>query len=397
MSIIINVIDGIINSSINGKIVTKSYSEESFKELSEIATVANNASTVADYKAAIDKFMSVCQENISGYLETFHNDIFIENKTGKFFLKHNGKISAVPMPQTMIDRIKMSIDKKIDINPLLKTWIRFLRNPKVRAGSGIWDSEGFAEKFFNFIDIKYTNSELVDKLQEEQGYSQEVAEKMATTYSMKITQEGLLAGFKVSEEITTRYKLDDNGNSVAYDVYNGKKSVDSISGLITYEKNELTNEERIFRPAVQKNKGDAFFCGNVEGHIIKVGQVHRLASWDMVDCDDNTSCRPGLHVGGLDYIRGYQEENTCTHNTIICPSKIGAIPDDSTGAMRVLEYYTLDEFSGVNGSIYHSSKYGQKLDQEWETEKAEIIKKFGEYRTKNDLLHKELTDSINAL
>ena len=239
---------------------------------------------------------------------------------------------------------------------------------------------------------------MVNKLMDEKGYSQEVAEKMATTYSMKISQEGLLVGFKVSEEITTRYRLNDKGESESYNVYNtGKKSIDPISGLITTEKIELDNESRVFRPAVQKDDGDKFFCGETEGHIIRVGQVHRLADWGMVNCDDSVSCKPGLHVGGLEYIRGYQGGNTCTHNTIICPSKIGAIPNDSTGAMRVLEYFTLDEFSGCNSSIYHSSKYGAKLDEQWDKEKAEIIKRFGEYKEKQDKLRQEIVDSVVAV
>ena len=213
----------------------------------------------------------------------------------------------------------------------------------------------------------------------DKGYSLDVATKMATTYSMKLTNEGLLAGFKVSEEITTRWKLDDKGNSVSYNVYGtGKKSIDPISGLITTEKVDLTNEERVFRPAVMKDGGDAFFCGDKEGHIIRVGQVHRLSDWSKVDCSGTG--RPGLHFGGLDYIRGYQTEHTETHNIFVDPAHVGAISEDSRGAVTCLQYFVCDAFSGVNGSIYHSSKYAAQTDEQWAKEKAEIIKKYGEYR-----------------
>jgi len=81
-------------------------------------------------------------------------------------------------------------------------------------------------------------------------------------------------------------------------------------------------------------------------------------------------------VGGLDYIRGYQSSNTETHNTLVSPEHIGAIPDDSTGAIRVIQYFTLDAFSGVNGSIYHSSTYAQLTDAQFAENRKEVIEAF---------------------
>lgn len=398
--IILNLIDSVISASVDSEILTKTYSEEVYKQLSELADKANNASTVKEYQESVQAFKESCKEEINGYLGTFHQDIFIENKTGKFFLKCNGKISAVPMPETMVTRIKESIDKKIDINPLLKTWIRFLRNPQNRPDTIENFLEplflSFGHRFFNFIDIKYTNQELVSSLMTDKGYSREVATKMATTYSMKLTQEGLLAGFKVSEEITTRYRLNEKGEKESYNVYNtGKKSIDPISGLITQEQVELSNEDRVFRPAVMKDDGDAFFCGNTEGHIIRVGQVHRLSGWDKVDCSDTG--RPGLHFGGLDYIRNYQTEHTETHNIFVDPAHVGAISDDSRGAVTCLQYFVCDAFSGVNGSIYHSSKYAAQTDEQWAKEKEEIIKKYGEYKDTYLKSNQDTIDSVNSL
>ena len=398
--IIINVIDGIISADIDGEVFTKTYSESVFESLSEMAENANNADDVATYKDRVELFKNVCKEDISGYLGTFHDDIFIENKTGNHYLKHEGKISAVPMPEAMVTRIKESIDKKIDINPLLKAWIRFLRNPKCRKDSVMnFDVAGnFGRRFFNFLDIKYTNTELVEKLMDEKGYSEAVATKMATAYSMKLTNEGLLAGFKVSSEITTRYRLNDKGEREVYSVYDsGKKTIDLISGLITYEKNEITNEDRVFEPCMMGTGGDAFFCGDKEGHIIRVGEVHRLSSWDKVNCNDNQSCCPGLHVGGLDYIRGYQSSGTETHNVFIDPAHVGAIPDDTTGAIRCIQYFVCDAFAGVNGAIYHSSKYAAQTDEQWAKEKEEILKKFGEYKAEQDRVLSDVVESVNGI
>lgn len=378
MSIIVNLNDDIISGSINAEVFGRTFDQVIYDQMLVIAEAANKADTVKEYKEMVEEFKKLTEEDISGHLGTFHNDIFIDRKTGEYFLKHNGVISSVPMPSTMVERIKTSLDKKIDISPLLKAWIRFLRNPK-NVG-GFYDQSGFAERFFNFIDIKFTNHELVDELMEEKGYSQEVAEKMATTYSMKLTNEGLLAGFKVSKEITKRYKLNEKGEKESFDVYQtGAKSIDPISGLITTEKVELSNEERVFEPAVYSG-GDDFFCNDKLGYIIKVGATHRLPGWNDVNCNDEQSCVKGLHVGGLDYIRGYQGGNTSTHNVFIDPAHIGAIPDCSTGAIRCIQYFVCDEFSGVNGSIYHSSKYAAQTDEQWNVEKDEIIKKYGEYK-----------------
>lgn len=381
-----------ISGSINGEVFAVTYSDQLYKDMSALADKANTVDTVAELKEIIEEFKKLTVEDISGHVASKCPYIFVDKKTGNYHLKHNDVISAVPMPVAMVERINESIDKNIDFMPLIKAWIRFLRNPNIRR-----KGKAFSEKFFNFVNIKYTNQEMVAKLMQEKGYSREVAEKAATTYSMKITNEGLLAGFKVSTEITKRYKLNDKGEAESYDVYQGKKSIDPISGLITYEKNTLTNEERVFQPAVMGTSGDEFFCGTTKGHIIRVGQTHKLESWDQVNTNDNISCVKGLHVGGLDYIRGYQGGNTCTHNVFIDPAHVGAIPDDHTGAIRCLQYFVCDEFSGVNGSIYHSSKYAAQTDTQWAVERAAVIKEHGELKAKKEAEEKSVLDEISSL
>lgn len=382
-----------ISGSINGEIFAVTYSEELYKKMGELANKANEADTVEQLKTIVESFKLLTVEDISGHVESFSPFIYVDRKTGNFHLKHNDVISAVPMPKAMVDRIKDSIDKKIDFMPLIKAWIRFLRNPNTRS-----KGRAFTERFFNFLDIKFTNQEMVAKLMTEKGLSREVAEPLATTYSMKITNEGLLAGFKVSTEITKRYKLNEKGEKESYDVYStGKKSIDPISGLITYEKVELKNEERVFEPVVMGTTGDQFFCGDKLGHIIRVGQTHKLDSWDKVDTNDGRIGVKGLHVGGLDYIRGYQRDGTSTHNVFIDPAHIGAIPDDRTGAIRCLQYFVADEFGGVNGSIYHSSKYAAQTDAEWSAERAKIIKEYGEFKAKEEQKASDAIADLNAL
>jgi len=156
--------------------------------------------------------------------------------------------------------------------------------------------------------------------------------------------------------------FDKDGNKVVVDRIETTKSIDPDTGLITYEQVEHTNEDRLFKPAVMDNSGDAFFCGDKEGHFIRVGQRHYLSDWSKVNTNDNASCVPGLHCGGLTYIRGYQHSGTETHNILVDPMHIGAVPFAGDGAIRVKEYFVLDAFSGVNGAIYHSSTYAKQTD-----------------------------------
>ena len=79
-------------------------------------------------------------------------------------------------------------------------------------------------------------------------------------------------------------------------------------------------------------------------------------------------------IGNLDYIRGYQNANTETHNVLVDPAHIGAITDDGSGAIRCIQYYVLDAFSGVNGSIYNSAGYDALTEAQWKDEYEQIVK-----------------------
>lgn len=75
----------------------------------------------------------------------------------------------------------------------------------------------------------------------------------------------------------------------------------------------------------------------------------------------------------LDYIRGYQNTGTVTHNVFVDPMHIGAITNDGSGALRVLEYFVHSSFAGGNRGIYHSSHYAEQTDAQWAVMKEEAI------------------------
>ena len=384
--IVVNKMENVINISTNNEEYSIPYCDIKFAQLMKISEKAQEVSSMEDYKLLLEDLEIVLKKGEEEKAESFHPDIYRCPKTNRYFLKiAKGVISSVPMPKPLVRRLEESIDKKIDVSPLLKCWVRFLRNKKAK-------NENFANRFFNYIDMKYEHPKIrQEKL--DAGYSEEVAKKMAEVFQVKITNEGLINCYKVSSEVDWTYKADEEGNPVRKPLY--EKTFDPVTGEVTGDSREgLTAEERTFIPAIMSTSGDPFYCEgglvNKQGHIIKVGHVHRLPSWSYVNCNDNTSCVPGLHVGGLHYIAYITGE---IHNVFVDPMHIGAIPNDDTGAMRVLQYFVHSSMTAVNGAIYHSSKYAEKTEEDWEDMKSEILKEFGELK---DSKSKE-EEEINAL
>ena len=150
-------------------------------------------------------------------------------------------------------------------------------------------------------------------------------------------------------------------------------------------------EDRLFEPAMMGQGGDAFSCVGTNGfdndqHFIKVGCTHSLSSWDQVNIDDNRSCVPGLHFGGLYYINSIGGE---IHNIFVDPMNVGAVPDDQQGAIRCKEYFVHSSLVGINGSIYHSSTYAKATDEQWQ----EMLSKATEVKLEND---KKATEDLHA-
>lgn len=397
--IVVNRIGDIITGSVNGEQFGVPFTKELFKKMSDLEEAAENAANGKEVLTICESFQKLLNFNYEeNAVSDVHPDIYVSPK-GYFYLQINKKVINIPMPKALVERIRDSKDKGIDVTPLIKFWTRFLRNPKIFQ----YRNERFAERVFNYVNAKYTNYDLIPKLMEEKGVSEEVATELATTYQVKITKEGLLNTFKVSKEITTKFILDDKGNKQEVARYQGKQTIDENTGLVTYEDTTPeTVEERLFEPPVMGKGGDAFYCEGPNGfkeagHFIRVGCTHRLESWALVDTNDSRSCVPGLHVGGLDYIKGYQGSNTVTHNVFVDPAHIGAVPDDRAGAIRCIQYFVHSSFAGVNGSIYNSSEYAKQTDAKWASEKAELLKQFGVEKTEALKEIEEETDLIESI
>ena len=388
--ITVNVIEGKICGSFGEKPFAVNYTEELYLSMMDLAVQAETVATMEDYQDILDNFAPLTVVDYSATVESECPYIHVNQATGEFFLKSEGVVSSIPMPQALVDRIFDSMDKGISIEPLVKMWTRWLRNPilakKAKNDRGVH----FSTKFFNFVNMMYVHPTLKKELMEEEGLSEEAAEKRATMYQMKITREGLLNGYKVSREVMHAY---DKETGEQVDRYARTFNIDT--GEIEGDGLPATVEERLFEPAMMGKNGDAFYCEgdngyDSPGHFIKVGCTHRLAEWSQVNTNDDVSCVKGLHFGGLKYIAYYSGE---IHNIFVDPMHVGAVPCDVDGAIRCKQYFVHSSLAGVNGSIYHSSTYAEKTDAEWAEMRAEAVQVKLENKAKID---KEVAE-LNAL
>jgi hypothetical protein len=368
--IIVNRTGDWISGSVNGKSFSVSYSDERFQVLSGAAKKAEEVETMEEFQGIINTIQPFLEEDFKTLVETATPYLYVNRATKEYFLKYNGTVSNKAIPQPLVDKILTSIEKGIDINPLVKLWARFLRNPNY--------STRLAERFVEYIMQPYTNLTLAQELFDK-GMSKTVAEEAATTTQVAITVEGLLVCYKVSREILIRYELNEDEEVITKSRY--KKVVDPDSGEVSFEEPAFV-EDRLFEPALMGQTGDAFMCEDLQGngklgHFIKVGHVHYLESWDQVDCSEMACCK-GLHVGGLKYIHGYQSSGTVTHNILVDPMDIGTIVgmgcgDD--GAMRVRRYMVYSTMNGVNKNIYHHAKFAALTDADYALAVKEAVEK----------------------
>lgn len=356
----VNRIGDQITGSYSGKPFGVSYDGIKYAQMKALEQKAAIAATMDELKLIIEEFEPMTVESYKELVEHAQGGqfLYVNNHTGKIYLAINGKVSDKALPKSFVDRIILSVEKKIDVLPLVKCWARFLRNPNY--------TDAKAVRFAKYINTLFVNEALKAELMDKHGLNADVAQQRATVYDVAITQEGLLNTYKVSKEIDWKFVADENADNGVKKVDRYAFEVDDITGLKTYKEPE-TVEERVFEPAVMGQRYDAFFCGDKEGHVIRVGKLHFLPEWSQVNCNDDVSCVKGLHVGGLAYIRSYQNDGTVTHNIFVDPMDIGAITDDGTGALRVRRYFVHSSFAGVNANIYHSSEYAKLTDAEYVT------------------------------
>ena len=359
--IIINRINNLITGSVNGKSFSCTYDESKYKNMQKIADAAADCNTLEEMKELISAITPMTEESYSGMIQSKTKHLMVDPKTNLFYLVANGKVSDKPLPYEFSRRIIESVEKGYDFEPLLRCWALFLLPIKGRPEFSTARGQDFA----SFISAPYVNTDSVDKYMSD-GYSHAKAVELSTTTQVAVTKAGLIAGYKVSEEVTKKFALDADGNSIEVDRY--PKGIDEETGIIVEHLPEFV-EDRTFRPAILGDRGDAFWMENIVtqkatlGHRIKVGHRHYLEHWSQV----STPGHKGLHFGGLSYIKGYQTTGTSTHNIFVNPMHIHTVRNVGDGACTCKEYFVHSSMSGPNRSLYSANDYMELTMTEYET------------------------------
>lgn len=358
-----------ITGSVNGEQFAVRFTKEKYAAMRDYQDKANGCKNMEELTALIDEFKKMTSETYSDLITTASPFIVQDPVRNQYFLKYQNHVHKVSIPAALVDRMIKSVDKGIDITPLIKAWVRWLRNP-------IANTAARNKMFAGYINHVHVDSTMLQKLRKD-GFDEEASTQAATVYQTPITLEGLLQTYKVSEEMDYKYIADENGQPKKVDRYAAE--IDEFTGLKTMVK-PTNNEDLVFRPAIMKESGDKFYCQSLDlsfkylGHIIKVGHLHYLEDWKQVSV--NRTGGPGLHVGNLDYIRCYQSAGTATHNILVDPMHIGGFSDpDGDGALVCKQYFVLDEFKGVNKNVYNSSNYASLTDAEFNEYVESTVKK----------------------
>ena len=367
-----------ISGSINGSVFNVEHSDavlaqlldfqREYEDIEDIDAFEAWVEKVNEYIKSVDAIDSV--EEVTDYMK-------YDRKTGKYYLKAKGMVGETPMPKKLVDIIVESADKGISPDPIVKAWVRFVnRNPYFSAKK--------ADLFIQYITATIVDYDEVSRLKDEEGYTHEKAVAKATYQDVSITQEGLIVTKKYAYLLTKGWEIDPETNEPKLvDLYKKTKTVDKFSGEVQTEiEYPEFAEDLTFEPPVQGRSGDSFLCGDVDDHIIKVGEIHKLDSWDKVNTNDDQCCVKGLHVGGMQYVQSYKSLNCQLLECFVDPAEIGAImvSSQSDGAIRVREYFVYGAGELRNKGLYHSSRYAAKKDAEWAEEVAEAIEKMDEMR-----------------
>ena len=302
-----------------GSIGNQKYNVPASEEIKEFLVDAQNSINECELYADAQIIMESTFKHINEYRiaedssleEILKDDLYLNKKTKTYHLKIGDKIGKDSVHKFFVDKMIEANDKGLNPKPWLIFWVRLMRNPLYK------NNPSKIQILVNYLKATYTCKNTAKELVEKEGYTESVANEMATFEQISITEQGILAAFKYVKFVDHEFmvvKNEETGEQtiVKKDKYERELVVDEVTGDII--KDELIlpteSEDFIFYPPVQGlDGGDPFTCASLHGdnnstpelgHIIKVGKVHELSKgFDQVNTNDNSSCVPGLHLGRL--------------------------------------------------------------------------------------------------
>ncbi len=359
MLLTVNKTNEVITGVIGSEKYSIPYEADIFIELQELEDDFSEAEDMDAAKEIIEYAVELIKSGKTAAVTAAYGEYLQQDlKTNKFYLKSKGKVSSVPLPKILVDKIIEATDKGYSYLPFIKAWMWFLKNPRF--------TERKADYFAKYITTLFVDQEEVKK-NLEAGFTQEKAVEMATYNDVAITKNGLLSTYKY---VSIKYNKFDtetgdqvNRYAVSYDEETGRETIQLPENA----------EDYTLIPPMMGEGGDAFYAGSDLGHHVKVGAIHTLPEWSMVNCTDGIACVPGLHLGGRRYIQGYGGRTNLLLNCFVNPMHIGAFTDSGDGAIRVKEYFVHSAEFAPNKSFYNESTYLEHTQAQWADMLAEAV------------------------
>jgi len=315
--------------------------------------------TFADSNAGIDEVMEFVKSTHSQEIAGSSKYLIFNPISKEYYLQFDKFRSKQPIPWQLQAYIEESYDKNLDFLPVLKAWARLLTNPRY--------TPAMASYFSTYISTCYLDKAEKTRLMEDDSLEEQTATNIATYQDIAITQEGLLATYKVAEMVTWKWVMEADADGVFHKVQNPLYKVipavlDPTTGTVLEEEKIIKPahlEEFLFTPAIWKS-GDKFYSGNKLGYVYKVGEVQSLPKNARRNLN-NSNGGGGLYIGGLNYIEFYRGGD---HNHVLTcfvdPADILSFQSEGN-AIRVdalMPYNVWDEEATLKG-MYHSSDYGK--------------------------------------
>jgi len=369
-----------INNTLSGAVGTEKYNipytKEAYDALVELESKFVDASTLEDAKTIIEQAKSIIEGAEFATNQTKFGDYIVrDDNSNKFFLKLGDVVSTKALPQALVDMLLEAIEKDMSVDPYVKCWTWFLKNPRY--------SDRKAEYFAHYLTTKFVDQEKVAEFIE-QGYSQEEAIKLSTFNDISITKNGLVSTYKYAQIVG--YKFDPlTGDKVA----RYETTFDPETGAPSTQLPESA-EEYTLMPPIMGESGDAFFAGDTLGHRIKVGATHKLPTNALRNTKDGTFGGGGLHLGGLKYIEHYGGNNRLLLNCFVNPMHILGFTDGGDGAIRNDEYFVHSACFAPNTGFYNESNYLAQGKEQWESMLLEAIEA-------HETIKKKLDDKVSEL
>jgi len=164
-----------------------------------------------------------------------------------------------------------------------------------------------------------------------------------------------------------------NGYFLAYKAVKVKRKFDTQTGekIVSISYDENTGEA-----VPEKYTHDLEFIpyhNGDYGMLIKMGTPITMPREDC-DGDPNVTCSSGLHVGSMDYVSDFGNEEEVILQVLVNPRNVVSVPVDYNNTkMRVCEYFPISISNGENKKIYMEADYKTQDISMMEKELKEAI------------------------